>query len=115
MCAVAAVIGPIEALRFGAYFRCEAAYCGGCESLPILGSPAGRVVCVAPFWPPHVGGTEWCGDTQSLTLGKVNQMLIPKLGLKLSLLFAFAANPFDSISVSGFGKRRMGNNLMLAV
>jgi len=39
----------------------------------------------------------------------------PKLGLKLSLLFAFAANPFDSISVSGFGKRRMGNNLMLAV
>jgi hypothetical protein len=51
----------------------------------------------------------------SLTLGKVNQMLVPKLGLKLSLLFAFAANPFDSISVSGFGKRRMGNNLMLAV
>ena len=43
----------------------------------------------------------------SLTLGKVNQMLIPKLGLNLSLLFAFVASAFDLFSVSGFGKRRM--------
>jgi hypothetical protein len=43
----------------------------------------------------------------SLTLGKVNQMLIPKLGLNLSLLFAFAPGAFDSVSVSGFGNRRM--------
>lgn len=63
--AVAAVIEPIEALRFGAYFRCETAYCGGCESFPIVGSRDRRVVCIAPFGPPHVGGTEWCGDTQS--------------------------------------------------
>jgi hypothetical protein len=43
----------------------------------------------------------------SLTLGKVNQMLLPRLGLNLSLPFAFATSAFDSVSVSGFGKRRM--------